>query len=550
MRPPEVLVVDDPAPVRGPTPPGSGLESEVVTGTSRPRRSRYDAVVVGAGHNGLTAAAYLARAGRSVCVVERSDHVGGATVSAAAFPGLDVRVSRYSYLVSLLPRWIVDELGLDLRLARRRITSYTPDPRRGGAVGLLVDSGDAARTRASFEAVGAGADAAAFARFRGRVGDLARRVWPTFARPLIPRDEMRSVAGDDELWRALVDEPVGLEVARRFGDDLVRGMVLTDALIGTFADPAADLAANRCFLYHVIGGGTGDWDVPVGGMGAVSAALAAAAERAGAEIVTGAAVTGVSDGRQVHAVTTEGAELELAAGHVLWAAAPDRLDRALGRTAGASPEGSQFKVNMVLDRLPALRDGTDPATAFAGTFHVNQTASQLDAAFADASRGRLPTPPPAEVYCHTLTDPSILGPSLRAAGAHTLTVFGLHMPARLFRADPEGSRRAALERTLDSLDAVLAEPVRGCLATDADGRPAVEAHHPPDLEVDVALPGGHIFHRDLSWPWAENRAAVGTWGVGTDVPGVLLAGAGATRGGGVSGIAGRDAAMAVLAGGR
>jgi phytoene dehydrogenase-like protein len=507
-------------------------------------------VVVGAGHNGLAAAAYLARAGRSVCVLERSGHVGGATVSTAVFPGLDVRLSRYSYLVSLLPRWIVDELDLDLRLVRRRVSSYTPDPRRGGEVGLLVDSGDAAATRASFEALGAGPDAEAWTRFRGRVGDLARRIWPTFAQPLVSRSEMRSIAADDELWRALVDEPVGVEVAHRFGDDLVRGVVLTDAIIGTFADPATDLAASRCFLYHVVGGGTGDWDVPVGGMGAVSGALAAAAGRAGAEILTGVTVTGIggtSAVPAVHAVTAEGAELELAADHVLWAAAPHHLDRVLGRASAPSPEGSQLKVNMVLDRLPTLRDGTDPTTAFAGTCHINQTATQLATAFTEAAAGMVPATPPAEVYCHTLTDPSILGPGLRDSGAHTLTVFGLHMPARIFRADPEGARRTALERTLDSLDAILAEPIRHCLATDADGRPAVEVRHPVDLEADVALPGGHIFHRPLSWPWAEDDAATGTWGVETDVPGVLLAGAGAVRGGGVSGIPGRSAAMAVLA---
>ena len=181
---------------------------------------------------------------------------------------------------------------------------------------------------------------------------------------------------------------------------------------------------------------------------------------------------------------------------------------------------------MVLSRLPRLRSGIDPALAFAGTFHVNETATQLEAAYAEAAAGRIPTLPPVETYCHSLTDDSILGPELRASGAHTLTAFGLHMPARLFVDDPDGARAAALAATLASLNSVLAEPIEDCLLPDADGAPCLEVRSPVDLEADVALPGGHIFHRDLSWPWARARRRGGSWGVETAHPRVLLAGAG------------------------
>ncbi|MFE9609812.1 phytoene desaturase family protein [Streptomyces sp. NPDC006012] len=508
----------------------------------------YDAVIVGGGHNGLVAAAYLARAGRSVLVLERLEHTGGAAVSTRPFAGVDARLSRYSYLVSLLPRKIVRDLGLTFRVRGRTISSYTPAQRAGRPTGLLVGGGER-RTRDAFARLTGGErEYAAWQRFYGMTGRVAQRVFPTLVEPLPTRDELRRRIDDEDAWRALFEEPIGVAIEREFSDDLVRGVVLTDALIGTFADahdPA--LPQNRCFLYHVIGGGTGAWDVPVGGMGALTDALAAAARTAGATLATGhEAIRIDTDGQHAEVVyRTADGEGVVAARHVLVNASPQELAALTGDPRPEPAEGAQLKVNMLLKRLPALRDTTvDPREAFAGTFHIAEGYGQLAAAYGEAAAGRLPAAPPSEIYCHSLTDPSILGPDLVARGYQTLTLFGLHTPARIFAEDNDAVRRDLLKSTLAQLDAHLAVPLADCLATDAHGRPCIEAKTPLDLERDLRLPGGNIFHRALAWPYAQEDT--GRWGVETRHANVLLCGAGAVRGGGVSGVPGHNAAMAVL----
>ncbi|MEU9850467.1 NAD(P)/FAD-dependent oxidoreductase [Streptomyces sp. NPDC047985] len=512
-----------------------------------PAPDRYDAVIVGGGHNGLVAAAYLARAGQSVLVLERLAATGGAAVSTRPFDGVDVRLSRYSYLVSLLPRKIVRDLGLDFAVRRRTVSSYTPTVREGRATGLLV--GEDRATRDSFAAL-TGSDRAyeAWRCFQAMTRHVAGRVFPTFTEPLPTRDALRERIGDEGAWRALFEEPIGVAVERHLDDDLVRGVALTDALIGTFADAHdPSLRQNRCFLYHVIGGGTGDWDVPVGGMGTLTDALARAARAAGAEIRVRHEATRIeTDGTHAE-VTVRSPEAEhvVAARRVLVNASPRALAALVGDEPPAPAEGAQLKVNMLLTRLPRLRDrSVDPRAAFAGTFHIAEGYRQLADAYREAATGRIPTAPPSEVYCHSLTDPSILGPGLAASGHHTLTLFGLHAPARLFAADNAATRARLLAATLAQIDAHLEEPIADCLAVDANGEPCIEAKTPLDLERELALPGGHIFHRDLAFPYASENT--GRWGVETRHANVLLCGAGAVRGGGVSGVPGHNAAMAAL----
>jgi phytoene dehydrogenase-like protein len=519
------------------------------------RRGNYDVVVVGGGHNGLTAAAYLATAGMSVAVLERLGHPGGAAVSARAFPGFPTRLSRYSYLVSLLPESVISGLGLDLRLASRPVASYTPVTRDGVAGGLMVERPEGPATRASFrELTGSDAEHDAWRAFYGQLSELASVLAPTLTEPLPAQRAIRERV-DPAVWRDLVERPLGEAIERRFRDDTVRGVVATDALIGTFArmsDPS--LIQNRCFLYHVIGNGTGEWRVPVGGMGALTGALAGAAVKAGAELVVGAEVTAIRGGAGGAEVDVRGpaGPWTVRARYILGCVAPWVLAGLLGQAPdpAAKPAGAQLKVNFLLERLPRLASGMDPRVAFAGTLHLGEDYSGLERAYAEAAGGVVPSRLPGEVYCHTLTDPSILGSV--PEGTHTLTYFGLHLPATLFAdlATRAERKQLAVQRAIASLNEVLTEPVESVIARDAAGRPCIEAKIPQDIEADLGMPGGHIFHGDLSWPWAPDGAALDTpgarWGVSSGQDGVLLCGSGAQRGGAVSCLGGHNAAQAVL----
>jgi phytoene dehydrogenase-like protein len=513
---------------------------------------RYDVVIVGGGHNGLVAATYLARAGVSTLLLERLDHVGGAAVNARAFPGMPARLSRFSYLVSLLPQQIVSDLGLDVEFRSRVTASYSPVIRNSRHTGLLVERPEAQATADSFRALtGSDQEYEAWRKFYGEITDFAEVVAPSLLEPLQPAKDLRDRV-DAATWDYLVEQPLGSIIEERFADDTVRGVVATDALIGTFADlDDESLIQNRCFLYHLIGNGTGEWRVPVGGMGAVTDSLAVAARNAGATIVTGAGVSGIETDGTTATVTWHDGDTWHSADcdWVLSNVAPWVLQLLLGEEPGERPEGSQLKVNLLLTGLPRLKSGATPKQAFAGTFHVSEDYTQLRAAYEDAESGRLPMVQPGELYCHSLTDPSILGP-LAVKGMHTLTYFGVHTPARLFEDDLEAQRDAAVGNALDAINEHLEEPLESLLAVDKHGEPCLEAKAPQDVDEALAMPGGHIFHGDLSWPWAANRARLDSpaqrWGVATDVSNVLLCGSGARRGGAVSGIGGHNAAHAVL----
>ena len=499
--------------------------------------THYDVAVIGGGHNGLVAATYLAKAGKSVVILEANAEVGGATTSVRAFPEYDAMLSRYSYLISLLPDQIVSDLGLDFECISRTVSSYTPYSRNGKDSGLYVARQWDKETEDSFNELDpSGAEWAAWQDFYNEIAEFAVKIAPSMLQPLKSRSELKAEINMPEVWDYLMERPIGEVIEERFKDDLVRGVVLTDALIGTFSS-AFEMQANICFLYHLIGNGTGEWKVPRGGMGALVKELVRVATAAGVEIKVNARVKSV-------ATDTENATLTLEDGttvtssFVLSNAAPQVLARLRGKTPPVSLEGSQMKINILLKSLPELKSGIDPRLAFAGTFHAQESFAQCESTYLQAKGGAVPEMLPIEMYCHTLTDPSILSADLQAQGYQTLTVFGLHTPAALFDTDNERAKAAALKAALASLNQYLVEPLENVIA-------AIEVKSPLDIEGDVGLPRGNIFHKDLSFPFREDSQQT-RWGVETDDPRVFICGAGAIRGGGVSGIPGHNAAMAVL----
>ena len=499
--------------------------------------THYDVAIIGGGHNGLVAATYLAKAGKSVVILEANSEVGGATTSVRAFPEYDAMLSRYSYLISLLPDQIVSDLGLDFECISRTVSSYTPYSRNGKDSGLYVARQWDKETEASFKELDpSGAEWAAWQDFYNEIAEFAVKIAPSMLHPLKSRSELKADINMPEVWDYLMERPIGEVIQARFKDDLVRGVILTDALIGTFSS-AFEMQANICFLYHLIGNGTGEWKVPRGGMGALVKELVRVATAAGVEIRVNSRVKSVKTDTDNANLTLEDAT-SITSSFVLSNAAPQVLARLRGKTPPASLEGSQMKINILLRSLPELKSGIDPRLAFAGTFHAHESFSECESTYLQAKGGAVPEKLPIEMYCHTLTDPSILSAELQAQGYQTLTLFGLHTPAALFDADNEGAKAAALKAALASLNQYLVEPIENVIA-------AIEVKSPLDIESDVGLPRGNIFHKDLSFPFREDNQE-NRWGVETDDPRIFICGAGAIRGGGVSGIAGHNAAMAVL----
>jgi len=506
--------------------------------------SQYEVVIVGGGHNGLVAACYLAKAGKKVLVLEANKQVGGASTSEYVFAGLGAKLSRYSYLVSLLPDQIITDLGLNFKTISRKVSSYTPYQNMDEDFGLLVNRvWDESNRESFFQLTKSNDESDAWLKFYDQVSQLAKVIAPTLLKPLPTKDELKKQLNDDQIWKIMIEQSLGKTLDEYFKNDLVKGVVLTDGLIGTFTS-AYEMQTNICFLYHLIGNGTGEWKVPQGGMGALVSELENKAISLGVEIKVNSKVKSINaEPNQVSV------ELENGQNHqgryLLSNVAPQVLAKLQGELVPDSLEGSQVKINMLLKSLPKFKSGVSASDAFVGTLHINESFAQLERAYQQAKAGSLPDELPLEMYCHSLSDNSILSDELNQQGFHTLTIFALHTPAKLFDSDPEKVKEIAKQKALSALNQYLVDPIEDHLAIDANGKLCIEIKSPIDLENEINLPRGNIFHKDLSMPFKDNDSTI-KWGVETNHPRVFLCGAGAIRGGGVSGIPGHNAAMAIL----
>ena len=500
---------------------------------------RWDVVVVGGGHNGLTAAAYLARAGRAVLLLERRDRLGGACTLEQPFPDPAWLVSPCAYLVGLLHPLVVEEL--DLR--RHGYAVHPADPHLwcpfDDGTSLAVWN-DRRRTAESVAALsrrdvdGYFAYEDLVARLRRALRGPERDTW-LGASP--DRAEIEALLGGDrEAVEVVFEASIADVVERHVGDERLRTALHGQGVIGTVAGPR-DPGTAAIHLLHAMGtleGAPGVWGYVEGGMGRVSFALAEAALEAGAVVASGVPVGAIVPGEGVR---LEGGELVRAAAVVSNADPGRTLALCEGdvpaawreRVAGWRSEGAVVKLNCGLTRLPAF-----PAAGVGDRPHraMVTVSGGIDAtqAASEAARRGEPATEWCELYFHTAYDPSIA-----PDGRHTMSVFAQYAPYRLAEGDWE-SRREQIG------DAVLATIAR--VAPDVA---AVVEHRqvlgPPDIESRVGLTGGHIFQGeclpDQMW---DRRFAPRT-----PIPGLYLCGAATHPGGSVIAANGRNAAMAVLA---
>ena len=513
---------------------------------------RYDCIVIGAGHNGLTCAAYLSRAGRRVLVLEASGQAGGAAGTREFAPGF--RASSCAHLLHLMPAWLLEELRLarhGLRMAAERM----PTIALSGASALRIPPGP----EAGATELGA-TDAAAFREYEARMRRLARGLRPLLeAVPprlgsgawrdrvtllglgarlrLLGRSDMREllrIAG--MCVQDLLDE--------HFANPLLKGALAFDAVLGSNLGPRSP-GSVFTLLYRLAAGGGAASSLaqPVGGLGALAEALAGAATGAGAELRFAAPVARVlvTEDRAAGVVLESGERLE--AGCVVSSADPrttflrllgaEHLDAGfVRRVAHVRHQGMTAKLHLALDSLPGFTALAGAAPA--GRLLIAPSLAAVERAFNEAKYGGFSTAPLLEVLVPTAVDAG-----LAPAGRHVLSAVVQYAPYRL-AGGWDGHREQFLDTILQTLEA-HAPGIR-------DSVSAAELLTPQDIEARFRISGGHWHHAELALDqFFMVRPLAGAAQYRAPVRGLFLCGAGCHPGGGVMGLAGHNAARQVLA---
>lgn len=498
----------------------------------------WDVVVVGGGHNGLTAAAYLARGGLDVLLLERREQLGGACTLEQPFAEPGYLVSPCAYLVGLLHPLVVDELGLRERGYRVHVV----DPHLwcpfedGTAIALWNDSDRSARAverLAPGDVEGFARYEALFARLRNLLRNGARDTWLGDSPD---RAEIEAiVGGDSEAIEVLFDESIASAVERHVSDERMRTALHGQGIIGTNAGPR-DPGTAAVHLMHssgILEGAPGAWGYVVGGMGRISFALAEAAEDAGAVLASGARVAEIVPGEGIR---LEGGEL-IRSRAVVSNADPkttvslvsDGVPPAWAkRVAEWKSDSPVLKVNCGLRRLPRFSAETEDVEPYRAMVTISSGTDATQEAFEKSRRGE-PAPHWCELYFHTAYDESVA-----PEGRHAMSIFAQYAPYTLASGTWE-SRRDEIGDAVVAQVARFAPDVAECIEHR-------EVLGPPDIEERIGSSGGHIFHGDClpEQLWSNRMRSR------TPVEGLYLCSAATHPGGSVIAANGRNAAMAVL----
>jgi phytoene dehydrogenase-like protein len=522
----------------------------------------YDAIVVGAGHNGLVTAAYLARAGWRVLVLERRSLVGGACVTEELFPGY--RVSTAAYLISLMQERVVRDLEL-------RRFGYDVLPKDPAYFAPYADGrhlfmyADQQRTCAALKGFSK-KDAERYPAYERFIERMAQFVEPLLlqAPPNLPPRSAADLQALVRLGGNLLRRPPAElgELVRMFSgsarevlddwfeSDALKLALATDGVIGTNGGPSTPGTAY-VLLHHVmggVGGVRGLWGFLKGGMGALSEALKRSAESHGAEVLTDAEVARIEihNHRAVGVTLCDGRDYR--ARVVVSNADPKRtflrlVDRRelptefIGQVEAYRCEGSSFKINVALGELPSYSalPGTTLGPQHRGTTHICTSLDALDHAWDEARFGVPSSEPLLEITIPTAYDPALAPP-----GKHVMSIFAQYAPYRLRDGTWGAETREGFVQRVIGLLEQYAPNIRGAIEH-------VHALSPLDLEQEYALTGGNIFHGDLRLDQLFALRPVAGWArYATPIEGLYLCGSGTHPGGGVTGAPGHNAAHAIL----